>query len=205
MKFGFKEKKRMLLALVAVIGMGITVSLLLRVDMGTDPYTCLNKGASTKLGMTLGNWQALLNTVLLLIVLKSDKSQIGWGTVFNVFLVGYTSDFTTWLTDKIVSPEVFGVIYIRIIVMIVGIVMFVFSASLYMSAGMGVSPYDAIIFVVANKMKKVPFRISRICMDALGCVIGYALGSTVGIVTILVVLTLGPVLQYMKEKIDKIL
>lgn len=204
MKFGFKEKKRILLSLIAVLGMGISVSFLLFVDMGSDPYTCMNTGISSTLGLTFGTWQALFNVILLGIVYLSDKSQIGWGTVFNMFLVGYTADFVTWLTGLFVDEKVFGVTYIRITVMVAALALFVISAALYMAAGMGVSPYDALGFIIANKLNKIPFRVSRICMDAFFSVVGYLFGSTIGFVTIIIVLTLGPAIQFMKQKIDVI-
>jgi hypothetical protein len=56
MRFGLKEKKRILIALLAVLGMGLSVSFLLRVDMGTDPYTCMNNGVAAKLGISFGTW-----------------------------------------------------------------------------------------------------------------------------------------------------
>ncbi len=202
MRFGLKEKKRILIALLAVLGMGLSVSFLLRVDMGTDPYTCMNNGAAAKLGISFGTWQAALNIILLIIVFLCDKKQIGWGTVFNMFLVGYVSDFVTWVTDKLVANDVFTVISVRIVIMLIALIVFVIAAALYMSAGMGVAPYDAINFIIADKIPKVPFKITRICVDALGCFIGYLLGSTVGVVTVLIVLTLGPAVQWMKEKMD---
>lgn len=204
MKFGFKEKKRILLAFIAVLGMGISVSFLLFVNMGSDPYTCLNTGISSTLGLTFGTWQAIFNVVLLGVVYLSDKSQIGWGTVFNMFLVGYTADFVTWLTGFVLKPEIFSVTYIRIAVMIAALIVFVISAALYMAADMGVSPYDAVGFIIANKLNKIPFRVSRICMDAAVSAVGYLFGSTIGFVTVLIVLTLGPAIQFMKQKIDVI-
>ena len=170
--------------------------------MGTDPYTCMNNGAAAKLGISFGTWQAALNIILLIIVFLCDKKQIGWGTVFNMFLVGYVSDFVTWVTDKLVANDVFTVISVRIVIMLIALIVFVIAAALYMSAGMGVAPYDAINFIIADKIPKVPFKITRICVDALGCFIGYLLGSTVGVVTVLIVLTLGPAVQWMKEKMD---
>ena len=135
-----KEKKRILIALLAVLGMGLSVSFLLRVDMGTDPYTCMNNGAAAKLGISFGTWQAALNIILLIIVFLCDKKQIGWGTVFNMFLVGYVSDFVTWVTDKRVANDVFTVMSVRIVIMLIALIVFVIAAALYMSAGMGVAP-----------------------------------------------------------------
>ncbi len=205
MNFGIKDKKRILIAFFAVIGMGISVSFLLRVNMGTDPYTCMNTGAAAKLGLTFGSWQALLNFFLLGIVFVCDRKQIGWGTIFNMLLVGYMADFFTWLSDLVLTENLFYHVSVRWFVMIPALVLFVLAASLYMSAGLGAAPYDALIFIVADHIPGVPLRIVRIFLDGIGCVIGYLLGSTVGVVTILIALALGPVVQWMKEKMDCLL
>ena len=56
------------MVLLAVFGMGFALSLLLLVDMGTDPCSMMSKAISAKIGMSFGNWQALMNTVLLVLV-----------------------------------------------------------------------------------------------------------------------------------------
>ena len=67
---GFYQKKhfwtRLILVIAAVILMGFALSWLLLVDLGTDPCTLLNQTISTRLGISIGNWQALFNTVLLI-------------------------------------------------------------------------------------------------------------------------------------------
>ena len=69
---GFFHKKhfwfRLCAVVAAVIVMGFCLSWLLLVDLGTDPCTLMNVAIADTIGMSLGNWQALLNTVLLMIV-----------------------------------------------------------------------------------------------------------------------------------------
>ena len=62
--------------------------------------------------------------------------------------------------------------------MIPALFIFIIAASAYMGASLGTSPYDAISYILADKIKKVPFRVVRICYDLVVCVAGWALGST---------------------------
>ena len=59
---GFYQKEhfwlRLGVVLLAVFGMGFALSLLLLVDMGTDPCSMMSKAISAKIGMSFGNWQA---------------------------------------------------------------------------------------------------------------------------------------------------
>ena len=65
---GMYQKKnfgvRLTAVILSVIVMGFALSLLVLVDLGTDPCTSMNLAISEKLGMGIGNWQALLNTII---------------------------------------------------------------------------------------------------------------------------------------------
>lgn len=96
---GFYQKEhfwlRLGVVLLAVFGMGFALSLLLLVDMGTDPCSMMSKAISAKIGMSFGNWQALMNTVLLVLVVIFGGRNLGFGTLANMFLIGYFVDFFT--------------------------------------------------------------------------------------------------------------
>ena len=75
---------RLLLVLFAVILMGFCLSWLVLCDMGTDPCTMMNLAISDKLGMAIGDWQALMNIVLLIFVIIFGGRNLGFGTLASV-------------------------------------------------------------------------------------------------------------------------
>ena len=85
---GMYQKKnfglRLTAVTLAVIVMGFSLSLLVLVDLGTDPCTSMNLAISEKLGMGIGNWQALLNTVIFIFVIFLGRENIGFGTLANI-------------------------------------------------------------------------------------------------------------------------
>lgn len=201
MKFLHIEIKRLVLVVIVVIVMGLCLSFLEPCGFGTDPCTCMNLGISRKIGMTLGNWQALLNCILFLVVIVFDRGQLGWGTVANMFLVGYSFDFFTWLNAKWMPEGAFDFMPARILIVIPALFVFVLAASAYMASDLGTSPYDAVPFIIASKCKKIPFRIVRMIWDISVCIIGFLFGSTVGVVTLIMAFVLGPVIAWMKENV----
>lgn len=204
MKFRNVDKRRLVIVVAAVIMMGFALSFLNRTNLGTDPCTMFNLGMSRILGLSLGTWQAVFNSFLFIFVFIFAKNQIGWGTLANMFLVGYSFDFFTWLNDKWIPAGAFDPMAVRILVMIPALFIFIIAASAYMGASLGTSPYDAISYILADKIKKVPFRVVRICYDLVVCVAGWALGSTLGVVTVIMSLALGPVITWMTDNvIDK--
>ena len=164
----------------ALFLMGFSISLLIQAAWGTDPCSFMNINIANKIGWTLGNWQVLLNLVLLVITIMLHPRLIGVGTLFNMILLGYTADFFTWVWKNIgfntimTSPEYF---YIRVTVFIAALIIFVLCAAIYMNCDMGLSPYDAAIKIISLKITKIPYFLIRIIYDLLAIVIGLAAGK----------------------------
>lgn len=203
MKFRNVDRKRLAIVVAAVIIMGFCLSLLNHTNFGTDPCSCMNLGISSRIGLTLGTWQAILNCIMLVVVILFARNQIGWGTIANMFLVGYSFDFFTFLWNRIIPQSTWENMTVRILVTVPVLFVFILVAAIYMAVDLGTAPYDAIPFLIAEKLDKIPFRVVRIIWDVTACVIGVSLGSILGIVTVIMAFTLGPVISWVGENIVK--
>ena len=183
--------KTVLITFCSVVVMGISIAALKLVDMGTDPYAFMNFAISESLGWSLGNWQLLMNVLLFIPVLLWGREQIGLGTVFMMVVLGYTVDGGLWLLELVGFPGWMEQMPVRIVWMLISLAVFCFSAAVYMTAGLGTSPCDAISLMIARKLRKVPFWITRFAYDLLQLLIGLMLGGKLQIVTVLTVLFLG--------------
>lgn len=201
MKFLNVDKKSLILVVFSTIMMGFCVAFLNKCNFGTDPCTTTNLGIAELLGIRFGLLQGGLNTILLVFVFICDKRQIGWGTISNMYLVGFGCDFMTWLLEKISQHDIFTSFTVRAVVVVPALILFIFSASLYMALQLGTSPYDAISFIIAEKQKKFSFKTVRIIYDITFVIIGFLLGQTVGFVTVIMAFCLGPVIAWMRENI----
>ncbi len=198
MKFLHVDMRRLVLVVVSVILMGFFLSFLNPCGFGTDPCTVMNLAISGKIGWTLGNWQATLNGVLLVIVILFGRDQIGWGTIANMFLVGYSFDFFTWVNSFWIPEGAFGSMIVRVAVAAAALLGFVVVASCYMTSDLGTSPYDAICFMIASHQKKLSFRVVRILYDGAVCLVAVIFGTRLGVVTVAMTFLLGPVIAWMK-------
>mgnify|MGYP000267246500 FL=1 len=189
--------------LLAVFGMGFALSLLLLVDMGTDPCSMMNKAISAKTGMSFGNWQALMNTVLLVLVVIFGGRNLGFGTLANMFLIGYFVDFFTWIWNRVLPADFFTTLPVRIAVLIPSVILFILTAALYMDVDMGTAPYDAIPIIISGHLPKVPFKVIRIAFDFSVTMIGFSFGGKIGAMTVIMILALGPVIQWLGDIMKK--
>ena len=193
---GFYQKEhfwlRLGVVLLAVFGMGFALSLLLLVNMGTDPCSMMSKAISAKIGMSFGNWQALMNTVLLVLVVIFGGRNLGFGTLANMFLIGYFVDFFTWIWNRVLPADFFTTLPVRIAVLIPSVILFILTAALYMDVDMGTAPYDAIPIIISGHLPKVPFKVIRIAFDFSVTMIGFSFGGKIGAMTVIMILALGP-------------
>lgn len=201
MRFRTVKKTELIWLVLSVITMGFCLSFLNQASFGTDPCTMFNLGMSKKLGLSLGNWQALFNCTLFILVFLFAKEQIGWGTIANMFLVGYSFDFFSWVNSLVLPTDFFQPMYIKILVTIPALAIFILAASIYIAIQQGTSPYDALPYIINKRLEKVPFKLVRMCWDISFCILGVLLGEKIGIVTIIMAFALGPAITYAEKHI----
>ena len=143
---------------------------------------------------------------MLVIVVIFGGRNLGFGTLANMFLVGYSIDFFSWVWAKILPADLFSSWGVRIAVLIPALAIFVVAVAVYTDMDMGTAPYDAIPIIISKRVKKLSFRTVRMIFDFTVVVIGLLFGGRLGIVTFLMALTLGPVIagvgDVMKKKFE---
>ncbi len=198
MKFRL-DKEKIIMCFIAVLGMGFFLSFLILCNFGTDPATFMNRSISAKIGISFGTCQLIVNMLMFIIVIIADKSSLGFGTIFNMILVGYYADFFMFLWGKILDPKLFTEPVSRWIIFLVALALFIISVSVYINTDMGVAPYDALPIIIGNKVTerfpKLPKAVVRMSWDACAILIGILMGGTPIIGIILMAVFLGPVIS----------
>lgn len=189
---------------LAVCMMGLALSFLFRINFGADPCSNMNRGLSSCLHMTFGNWQLLFNLLLFCVTVYFDPGKIGVGTLANMVLVGYSADFCGYILDLLIPQTFWQPMSHRILVLIPALLVFLVSASFYMAVDLGTAPYDAMCFILSDRLPKVSFRIVRILWDCTAMIIGLITGGGFGIVTLLMAFCLGPAISWIQGIVQKI-
>ena len=191
--------------LIGVFLMGFFLSFLIKVDLGTDPCTFMNLTISRRLGVLLGTWQLLLNSVLFVFVLIWGRKFIGLGTIANMVFIGYIADFFCFVWDKTIPSEYFTDMPSRAVIFVLALFCFIIAVSFYINANMGVSPYDAMPQIISEKViKKVPSFAVRMLYDFIVIVVGILFGGVPNIGIVLMALFLGPVISVVGKYLNKL-
>lgn len=184
---------------IALISFGAALSETM--DMGLDPFTALNRGASSLLGFSLGNYQLVVNLIILVVIFLMKRSLIGWGTIYNMILVGYLVDFFKGQFQNFFTVDEMS-LGIRLAITVVAIVIFTLGVALYMDIELGISPYDAITPVITDRTgwSYTPVRIAQ---DLIVVIAAYFLSGPVGISTVITGFFAGPLITFFSDHVSK--
>ena len=186
-----KMAKRLAALVLSILVMGLWVAVFKLIGVGTDPCSCMNLGISGRLGISFGTWQLTLNIVLLLIVLRFAKEKISLGTLVNMVFVGYIADFFMYLLGVFI-PEPGLSLAARALIFVPALVVFLLAASIYLTVDLGCAPYDALPMIIAAHTDRFSYRVIRMAWDLAALSIGFLLGATVGIATVITGFCIGP-------------
>lgn len=201
-------KKRILMSVIGVLACAISVGFFKLAAFGVDPFQSFMSGMDQLIPIEFGTLYVIINACLLLFALIFDRHYIGIATFVNLFLLGYVVQFTYETLQVIFAAPSMTV---RIISFIFGFVTLCFSSSIYMTADLGVSTYDALAIIMANTWKLGKFKYIRICTDVVCVVVGIAMfligggaaaliPTFVGVGTILTAFFMGPLIDFFNRK-----
>ncbi len=189
-----EKQKRILMAFIGVLVTGCSVGLFQMASLGTDPFTSFVTGLCNVFNMKFGTFYTIVCAFIFFIVFLLDKHYIGVATFFNLFGNGFAADATTSILSKMI-PNL--TITHRVILLVLGVIIMCLAASLYFTADLGVSVYDAISIIMSDK-KIASFKICRISTDSICVVIGFVLKASIGVGTVITALFMGPLIQFFK-------
>ena len=192
---------RILMALLGVALCSISVGVFKLAVLGTDPFTCFVSGFSVLTGLSFGNIYTILCVVMMAAILIIDRRKISLATFFNIFCAGYIAQFTMHLLGPLFDN---AALWLRIAGMIFGIVVTCFAASIYFTADLGVSTYDAVSLILGERTP-IPFKFCRILTDLICVATGWLLMArdTIGVGTIITALFMGPLIEFFNVHVSR--
>jgi uncharacterized membrane protein YczE len=169
------------------MGYGLSISLMVRAGLGLDPWDVFHQGLAGHTGMTIGVATAVVGVAVLLAWIPL-RNRPGVGTVANVIVIAVTVDVGLAVLPAPVSMPV------RIGWMVTAVLLNAFSTVLYVGAGLGPGPRDGLMTgLVARTGLSV--RLVRTAIEVTVLTVGWLLGGTVGVGTVVYAFGIGPLVQ----------
>ena len=175
---------------------GLGEGLLIVSITGASPWSVLAQGISLNVNLTIGTITLLISIgVLIMWIPLSQK--FGMGTIFNALIIALMIDLcvkfvptpTNYLSQLILAV---------ISVLIVGI-----GGGIYLVSNLGAGPRDGLM-IGLQKKTGLPIALVRAIIEISVVSIGWYLGGTVGIGTLLFAFGIGPCVALGLFLVDKI-
>ena len=140
-----------------------------------------------------------------------DRHKIGLATFINLFLLGYVVEFSQSLCARLFPALGIGG---RAILLAAALVPLALASSLYFTADLGVSTYDAVALVWSERQHRIAFPLCRILTDSVCVLAGGVLCllsgmnfsqlfGSVGVATVITAFFMGPLIEFFNKTVSR--
>jgi len=202
--------RRSIAMVLGVLFVGVGVGFFRMALLGMDPFQTLMGGLDAIIPQVSFGTLWLATLVLMLVVpLVFKRSLIGVGTIINLAAVGYAIDISHRFLLNTIPNDSLG---LRVIWLIIGVLIISLAMAFYFTANLGVSAYDAIALVIAERHPRIAFKYWRIICDWTCLIVGVTLFllagngfsqlyTLIGVGTIIAAFGMGPLITFFSEKL----
>ena len=187
---------RVVLLLVGLTIAHLGVTLFLQAGLGSDPFNVLIQGLYRFFPwpefMTHGYVHVSVSLLIILALLAVDRSYIQIGTLLCMLLGGPIIDGFTWLLGGLIHSG--SAMALRLLSLVLGCVILAFGMTIVIKSQAGTGPNDLVAVVISDKTRW-EFGGVRIAADVCFAVVGWALGGTIGLGTVICACLVGPTAQ----------
>lgn len=166
---------------------GVSMAMMLRSGLGLDPWDVFHAGVARHVPVSMGT--VVIVTGVLVLALWIPLRQVpGLGTVANALWLGVALDLTL-----AVLPQAHD-LRVQVPLLLGGVILNGLAGALYIGSQLGPGPRDGLMTGLARRTGG-SLRLLRTGIEVTVLALGWVLGGTVGVGTVLYALAIGPLVQ----------
>ena len=174
---------------------GLGEGLLIVSFTGASPWSVLAQGISLNVNLSIGTITLLISVAVLILWIPLGQKP-GMGTIFNALIIAFMID----LCIKFVpTPSDY---FNQLILAVISVIMVGIGGGIYLVSNLGAGPRDGLM-IGLQKLTNFPIAVVRATLEISVVSIGWYLGGTVGIGTILFAFGIGPCVALGLYLVDK--
>ena len=167
---------------------GFGEGLLILSTTGNSPWSVLAEGISKNSKLSIGAATFLISvSVLFLWIFLKQKP--GLGTIFNIIIISAMIDITLHFFDAPSS------VWSKYLLSILSVILVGIGSGIYLVANLGPGPRDGLMTGL-TKITNLPIALVRACLEISVVIVGWYLGGTVGIGTLIFAFGIGPCVAF---------
>lgn len=176
---------------VLILGLwlfGTGEAMLVDATLGNAPWTVFAQGISVRAGIAIG-WATFATSVVVLLMWIPLRERPGLGTIANAVVIALALQV---MIGVLPTPESIGW---RLAQVLGGIALVGLGSGLYLTTNLGPGPRDGLMTGIHQRtgIAVTPVRLS---IEVVVLAVGWLLGGTVGVGTVLFAVLIGPSVGY---------
>ena len=186
--------RRLLQLYAGLVLYGVSMALMVRSSLGVMPWDVLHQGLSRQLGWSLGVVTMVVGAAVLLAWIPL-RERPGLGTLSNVVVIGLAVDGALAVLPApagLAGRAMFGVL---------GIVVNGVATAAYIGVALGPGPRDGLMTGLVRRTGG-SVRLVRTAIEVTVVAAGWLLGGTLGVVTLLYAITIGPLVHVLLPRLE---
>lgn len=191
----------MVLLGTAVCALGIQLELFS--GAGVDPLTMFEEGMGRTLGTSTGNVTLGVNCVMLLLAFAINRRRIWVGTAVTALLLGPFINLSAAAMDALGMLPPAGWAG-KLLFNVAGVLLCGAGIAIYLLPDFGVGAMEVVMIFLAEKLH-LPYGPVRIAMDCTWGVLGFFLGGTLGVGTVIGAFGIGSSMELCLRGLNKVL
>ncbi len=174
---------------------GLGEGLLIVSFSGASPWSVLAQGISLNVNLSIGTITLLISIAVLILWVPLGQKP-GMGTIFNALIIAIMID----LCIKYV-PTPSNYIH-QLLLAVISVIMVGIGGGIYLVSNLGAGPRDGLM-IGLQKLTNFPIAVVRATLEISVVSIGWYLGGTVGVGTLLFAFGIGPCVALGLYLVDK--
>ncbi|MHA7200137.1 membrane protein YczE [Arthrobacter alkaliphilus] len=179
--------RRITQLLIGLALYGLSLAIFIRAGLGLDPWDVFHQGVATKIGWSIGTVVVVVSFLVLLLWIPL-RQMPGFGTLANAVLVGVFADVGLALIPA------FSHLGGQIAMLAGAVVLNGIASACYIGARLGPGARDGLMTGLARRTGW-SVRLSRTLIEVVVLGVGWLLGGSVGVGTVVYALAIGPLVQ----------
>ena len=157
--------------------------------IGLSPWLVFAEGIAINLNWSIG-FATFACSVGVLLIWLPLRQQPGVGTILNIIIIAGTIDLSIYLFDFSTSSY-----FINLIVGSLGVILVGLGSGIYLTANLGPGPRDGLMTGL-QRVTQYPIAWVRVSIEVSVVGVGWILGGTVGLGTLLFAFGIGPAVAF---------
>ena len=186
--------RRLVQLYAGLVLFGVSMGLLVRAQLGVIPWDVLHQGLSRQLGVSMGS-VVIAVSLLLLLAWIPLRERPGLGTISNALVIGLMLDATLAVLPPVEA------IPLRVLLVLTGVLLNAVATASYIGVHLGPGPRDGLMTGLVRRTGR-SVRLVRTSIEAVVVLVGWLLGGTVGLGTVVYALSIGPLVQFLLPRLS---